>query len=104
MSLFAAPSSSTPLTVTVCALHQSVVVKVSEVAFVKVSESRLTVATAASRELIVTVTSLPGSVFSLTVNLAVCPSSISRFEGLIATPAMSLSTNVTATLAVASMS
>ena len=79
------------MTVTSCSVLQSPVVKVSE--------SSLTVATAGLPEVMVTVTSLSGSVFSFTVNLAVWPSSIVRPEVLIAMLAVSLSLSLTATLA-----
>ena len=72
--LFVSPSSSsssTPVTVTVCAVFQLPVVKVSE---------EVTVASAVFSLVIVKTTSPLGSVFSTTVKVSVVPDSFKLVE------------------------
>ena len=86
-------ASSTPVTVTVCAVFQ--------LAGVNVSDAGATVPSVRSQELSPTVTSAVGWVLSTTVNVAVPPASVvtSPATGFTVMPAVSLSVLVTATSA-----
>ena len=86
---FAASGSSPAVTVTVCSLLQSVIVNVS---------GDGDTVTSVLFEVMATVTSPVGWVFSSTAYVPVLPSPIVSERGVTVTPGVSLSMTVTATL------